>query len=167
MPRNDPQVNQSDKLISAIKFHAEKIKAYYSALKSLAEVDESIIVPDLSELINANGLNAPHSSDTSSIRPDEFHNKPIPLAAELYLRKKGHAVSIDDIYDALEKGGIEFTATGKTVLANAIRRSDDTFEKIKGGLIGLKEWYSGGGRRIRMREEPMIISDETEITDKS
>ena len=140
MPRRDPQSSQSDKLIAAIKFHAEKIQAYYAALKTLAEVDQDVIMPELSELIRVDGLNVPRSPD-SSIRPDEFHNKPIPLAAEMYLRKIGHAVSIDDIYDALEKGGIEFTTNGKTVLANAIRRSEDKFEKIKNGHIGLKEWY--------------------------
>ena len=140
MPRRDPQSSQSDKLIEAIKFHAEKIQTYYAALKTLSEVDDNVILPELSELIKVDGISVPRSPD-SSIRPDEFHNKPTHVAAEMYLRKIGHAVSFDDIYDALEKGGIVFTANGKTVLANAIRRSEDKFEKIKNGHIGLKEWY--------------------------
>jgi hypothetical protein len=163
MMRNDLQSTQSDKLIAAIKSHAEKIQEYYAALKTLAEIDQSVILPELSELVKFEGLKVPNLPD-SSIRPDEFHNKAIPLAAEMFLKKIGHAVSIDDIYDALEQGGIEFTTNGKTVLSNAIRRDPEKFEKIKNGHIGLREWYGkkkGQAQRvINLLEEAMASEKE-------
>lgn len=160
MPRSDHE-SSVEKLLNAIRLHAAKINEYYAALKTLSEFDETIILPDLSTLIKSEGQIISHVPDRA-IRPDEFVGMPIPAAIEKFLQKIGHAISFDEIYDALGQGGVEFTSNGRTVLANAIRRSDDKFTKIKNGHIGLREWY--GKKRSSVKD---IIEKANAAIEKS
>jgi hypothetical protein len=158
MPRMDHE-SSVDKSLKALKEHAAKVVEIYSALKTLSQIDPNIELPDLSTLIQLEGQIIPSVSD-KAIRPDEFHDMPMPAAVEKYLHKVGHAVSFDEIYDALDRGGITFSKNGRTILATAIRRSDDKFEKIKSGHIGLREWY--GGRKTADATKARAQARETE-----
>jgi len=83
-----------------------------------------------------------------TIRPDEFFGVTQAEAARKYLQKVGHAVSFDELADALRKGGCKLSgANAKQVLYISLIRNTRDFVPPQPGFVGLREFYPGGGGR--------------------
>jgi len=81
------------------------------------------------------------------LRPDEYMGKTVSEAATLYLEKVGHAVSMDELLDALKRGGRPIKgATPKKSLYISLVRSRE-FIPIPGqtGFLGLRKFYPNRG----------------------
>jgi hypothetical protein len=78
----------------------------------------------------------------AEIEPDTFHGKNILQATEKYLRMVGRpARSTEEIAEAITKGGL--TAAAGSVATILGRSKDSEIKRVKRGLWGLKEWYTG------------------------
>lgn len=80
-----------------------------------------------------------------AIRPDQFFGKAQATAVKEYLKMKGSAATIDEIYDALLRGGYSFTGTEKLWkrgLSIALSKNSKGFVYIKNNKsYGLPEFY--------------------------
>src|SRR4051794_3910578 len=77
-----------------------------------------------------------------SIRPDEFFGLQYSDAARNYLRKAGHAVSLEDLLEALRNGGCKVGGSDpKRVLYISLVRNTRDFVPTGNGFIGLREFY--------------------------
>ncbi|MGO9434989.1 MAG: hypothetical protein ACLP00_11970 [Terracidiphilus sp.] len=80
----------------------------------------------------------------ASVRPDEFFGMTYSTAAEAYLDKVRHAVSMDELLDALNRGGcpVGGREPRKTLYISLIR-DVRTFVPIAGqsGFLGLRKFY--------------------------
>ena len=106
--------------------------------------DLSAIVAECIALAPAGGVfQIGGASGKPKLRPDEFMNKTVSEAARLYLEKIGHAVSMDELLDALKRGGRPAGgATPKKSLYISLVRSRE-FVPIPGqtGVLGLRKFY--------------------------
>lgn len=87
------------------------------------------------------------------IRPDEFFGLTHAEAARCYLKKVGHAVSLDDLVTALQKGGCKVGSGGtepKKVLYISLIRNTRDFVPPQSGYIGLREFYAGRIPAVRL-----------------
>jgi hypothetical protein len=87
--------------------------------------------------------------------PDRFYGKDFTFAAEEYLRMVGHAATFDDIYTALERGGLRLENGSKKAANISMTRAVRKFVKFKSGdseSFGLVEWYPKK-RKIREGKE--------------
>lgn len=89
---------------------------------------------------------APVNAGTSkaSLRPDEFFGMTYSAAAAAYLAKVGHAVSMDELLDALNRGGCPVGGREpKKTLYISLIRDVRTFVPIPGrsGFLGLRKFY--------------------------
>src|SRR3989304_7148424 len=76
------------------------------------------------------------------IRPDEFFGMTHAEAAKRYLKKVGHAVSFEELADALQKGGCKVGgAQPKRVLYISLVRNTRDFVPPQTGYVGLREFY--------------------------
>jgi len=141
---------------------AGEIKKILTTLNMLKEYDNGIEIPDLKSLLNIDGKELGLKGDASSIRPDEFYQMTNTEAAEKYLKKVGHAVSLDEIFEAIQKGGIKFSSNGKISLNVQLTRATSKFCKMKHGdavNFGLREWYPKK-RKIATQEAEEEVLDE-------
>lgn len=136
-----------DELINKLKEKASEFKEIYDVLKSIRKLTgASFDLPDINSFFAANGT-AENIDSTGNvqIKPDQFYKKSQTSATEEYLRMVGHAMHLDDIFNALKEGGVKFTGDGKKVLYSQVSRATKKFAKVKGeGLsatYGLEKWY--------------------------
>ena len=78
------------------------------------------------------------------IREDQFFGLSQGEAAKLYLRKVGHAVSVENIIEGLGQGGCKVGGRDpkKTLYISLVRNPKD-FVLVKPGVLGLREFYPG------------------------
>lgn len=155
------------KLIEDMQTKAKELREMYGALQTLRKYGAEIELPDLQTLVTLNGDSC-ETQFSSVIRPDEFFGMSNTEAAEKYLRKIGHAVPLEDIYNALLSGGITFGASGRNSLNVQLTRATRKFAKITSGSVisfGLLEWYPGRRKRVTGHLTP-IIEDENNITEE-
>lgn len=86
------------------------------------------------------------------IRPDEFLGQEPMEAAKNYLRRVNQAVEIDEIADAVERGGAVIHGSGwRERLETSLMRASKGVIKIGERTYGLEEFYSPEQiRRIRV-----------------
>ena len=86
---------------------------------------------------------SPANSARVQLRPDEFTGKTYFESAKAYLERVGHAISMEDLLDALKKGGspVGGKSPKKTLYISLVRSRE--FLPIPGqtGFIGLRKWY--------------------------
>jgi hypothetical protein len=100
-----------------------------------------------------------------AIKADAFFRKPLATAVREYLQMKGGAASIDEIYEALEKGGFEFVGkddfTKKRGLQISLAKNRNMFAYLKAtNTFGL--WDKYGGRRSKDRKDDNAASQNDE-----
>lgn len=84
-----------------------------------------------------------------SLRPDEFFGLTHAEAARRYLKKVGHAVSFEELGDALRQGGCKLSgANARQVLYISLIRNTKDFVPPRPGFVGLRDFYPGGGRAL-------------------
>jgi hypothetical protein len=79
---------------------------------------------------------------SKEIRPDQFYGMSISDAARQYLTGIGHAVAIEELIDALKKGGCKLSGqyANKVVYTALIRNTKD-FTVPQQGYVGLRSFY--------------------------
>jgi hypothetical protein len=88
------------------------------------------------------------------IRADEFFGMTHAEAARQYLKKVGHAVSFEELADALRKGGCKLTGVDpKKILYISLIRNSRDFVPPQAGFVGLREFYPG---RVRTGPERQV-----------
>jgi hypothetical protein len=87
---------------------------------------------------------ASRNGSKASVRPDEFFGMTYSTAAAAYLERVGHAVSMGELLDALNRGGcpVGGREPRKTLYISLIR-AVKTFVPIPGkaGILGLRKFY--------------------------
>ena len=87
-------------------------------------------------------------------RADQFFNRPLATCVTEYLEAREAAglersASIDDVYEALSKGGYKFEGSSgneentKRAIKISLTKNTAQFAKIADNLFGLKKWYGG------------------------
>jgi hypothetical protein len=93
----------------------------------------------------------------ANLRPDEFFGMTYSTAAAAYLAKVGHAVSMDELLDALNRGGCPVGGKEpKKTLYISLIRDVRTFVPIAGrsGFLGLRKFYPNLKALKEKRDEP-------------
>lgn len=101
----------------------------------------------------------PGGNSPGVIRPDEYLGDPPLEAAKKYLRRVRRAASLEDIADAISKGGaaIRSGSDWRTELDASLTRSTREVVKVREGTYGLVEFYSEEqlrGLRASRRQRP-------------
>lgn len=141
-----------NKLLEELQKKAYEIQEIYTTLQTLKKYGADIELPELASLLSSNGAMIP--TVNIAIRPDEFFGLSNTDAAERYLRKVGHAVSLAEIYHALSQGGIQFSGEGRKSLYVQLIRATRKFVKIgkgQGISFGLLDWYPQRPARLVKR----------------
>jgi hypothetical protein len=95
-------------------------------------------------------------SGRSSVRPDEFFGMTYSTAAKMYLEKVGHAVSVEDLLEALNRGGCQVGGREpKKTLYISLVRDVRNFVPISGksGYLGLRKFYPNLKAVTEMKSE--------------
>jgi len=94
------------------------------------------------------------ATKTPNIRPDEFFTMTQSEATKVYLRKVGHAVSLDELVAALRKGGAQLGGADpkKTLYVSLARNPMKEFAWPSEGYIGLTEFYGRAPRIAATRK---------------
>jgi hypothetical protein len=102
--------------------------------------------PQILAASEQNGISSSSSSTAqrkANIQGDEFFGLSQPEAARRYLKKIGQAVSVDEILEALRRGGCKVGgADPKKVLYICMVRDTRNFIKLPNGMIGLRDFYA-------------------------
>jgi hypothetical protein len=116
---------------------AEKKRTVNSLCK---EANKDPIYPDV-ELTGQTGAR------TAVIRPSQFYGKTPIVASREYLDVRGDAVALEEILDALERGGFDFAAQGWSDalrlrnLGISLSKNTAIFHRLPNGMWGLLKWY--------------------------
>lgn len=87
------------------------------------------------------------SEDVRSIRSDQYYGQPLATAVRNFLeaRQTIGPATVDEVYDALLKGGFQFEAkdeeNSKRGLRISLTKNSVTFHKLPNGSYGLLSWY--------------------------
>lgn len=105
-------------------------------------------------------------SGTVRLRPDEYYGKGFATAAGHYMKKRGQAVTHDEVLKALEQGGFDFDAAGwndkkgrARTVAMSLSKNTAIFHRLPNGMFGLKEWY---GNAIEKKKGKAAAAEEEE-----
>jgi hypothetical protein len=153
--------------IGEIKPQLQEIKEIYSLLQEFKKrTGAPFEIPDLGWLIGGQAdtreSTAVHQTGPV-IRPDSFYGKSITEAAEEYLKPIRHAVSGDEIFTALTRGGL---LTERKSVNDTLTRAVRKFKKFGTGSaasFGLIEWYP---KKKSKAEELLSKIKEIEDQDK-
>ncbi len=85
---------------------------------------------------------------TLSTRPDEFFGMSQTTGAEAFLRKVGHAVGLEQILDALSKGGLAIGGGDpRKTLYTQLVRATRKFVLVSPNTFGLRDFYPNLGKK--------------------
>lgn len=139
-----------EKALAKIAFHQGEIAKTQAFVNQICEFDgREPMFADVAE------VGASASRTALQFGPDDFFNKPMATAVREVLTARKTAgmtgpASIDDLFDALKRGGFNFASNDvdkqKMGLAVSLGKNTVTFRKLPSGLFGLAEWYGNGGR---------------------
>jgi hypothetical protein len=78
-----------------------------------------------------------------ALRPDEFTGKSYLDSAKTYLERVNHAVSVEDLLDALKRGGspVGGKTPKKTLYVSLVRGREVVPIPGQSGWVGLRKWY--------------------------
>jgi hypothetical protein len=115
------------------------------------------------------------SSESSgrSVRSDQYYGQPLATAVRSFLEGREHIgpATVDEIYDALIKGGFQFEGKGKDNQKRGLRisltKNSVTFHKVPNGSYGLLTWYPNANKPSKIESsEPVIASVSFFITNR-
>lgn len=146
-------MSSPDFLKQTLEYYRQQRQKRIDELRTL-ETSIRQLEQDLGEpTVIANGADLPAGLDPLAersgfndqkleIRPDEFFQKSHSEAARMYLMKIGHAVSWDELVEALRKGGCKLRGADpkRTLYISLIRNARD-FTLPQSGYIGLRSFY--------------------------
>lgn len=98
-------------------------------------------------------------SAAATIRADQFYGKTPIVAAREYLETRDRAVAVEEILDALVRGGFDFDSQGWTEelrhrnLSISLGKNTAIFHKLPNGTVGLLKWYPEASKKKRRRKD--------------
>lgn len=174
--------HMSDKIKAAIEEIEAQIKAKEAEILMPLKVAINHLCQTIGEParyeIDGTGASGQPKRNILNWRNDQFFGRPLAGCVTEYFEAREaagleRAASVDDIYEALLKGGYRFEGTSDEYIKGAMKRSltknTAQFAKISENLFGLKKWYpnakssrktngtSGGGD-----ENPPVQPESTE-----
>lgn len=107
---------------------------------------------------------AVRAKGSTLVRPDQFFNQSLSAAVREYLNMRKSAATVDEIYDALKRGGFEFAGKDDSIkkrgLSISLAKNSKLFAYIKASnSFGLWEFY-GGRPKDKNEEEAENESDK-------
>ena len=138
----------SEQLASALDLINQKIVKAYETIKGLKGAANALAASENEPVVYADVVDEMGSAaGTRSIRADQFTAYPSPsTAARAYLEMRGKqvgATSIEEIFDALKRGGYAFDGPdveAKKGLSIALGK-DAQVKRLSNGTYGLVIWY--------------------------
>jgi len=130
------ELRQLEQMIARLKHDIEGETDFVEPFKENAPVSVTQSHTADAYLVPTNGK--------TRVRPDEFVGASFTTAAKAYLEKVGHAVSLDELLDALNKGGCPVGGVDpKKTLYISLVRDTGNFYLIPGqrGYLGLRKFY--------------------------
>ncbi|OGU30039.1 MAG: hypothetical protein A2057_13395 [Ignavibacteria bacterium GWA2_35_9] len=107
---------------------------------------------------------------TTNIRPDQFFGKGLATAVKEYLKIRGRASTVQEIYEALKTGGYEFTGSRaenilQRNLAISLSKNSNDFVYVKSSnSYGLWEFYP---EKQREKKKPKVTTLKGNSEDES
>lgn len=105
------------------------------------------------------------------VAPDEFFGKPLATAVRDFLKRRGQAVPLVEIYEALKQGGFEFGGEEKFQprgLAISLSKNTQTFVYLKSSdSYGLLEFYPEYTKKKEERRKKGGTEQEESETQES
>jgi hypothetical protein len=101
------------------------------------------------------------ATSAGAIRSDQYSNFPGPsAAARAYLesRRKSGATTIDNIFDALERGGFAFQPGDQKNNLRIALGKDREVRRLPNGTYGLWVWYPN----VKRDRDPKKVSDNAD-----
>lgn len=143
----------SERLEAAIEEIEAQIKAKEAEIAPLKIAVNSLChVKGEGPRYKIDGQGAPGQPKTITIKPDQFVGRPLAQCVTEYLEAREaigieRVGNIDDIFEALSKGGYRFeSVTGneeynKGAIKRSLTKNTAQFVKISENVFGLKKWY--------------------------
>ena len=118
------------------------------------------------ELYSDADLQDKGSTARPTLDPDQYYGKPPVSAAREYLERRGKAVPLDEILDALERGGFDFDAQGWTEtqrlrhLGSSLGKNSVMFHRLPNDTWGLVKWYPNIKRKTKTKTKDAPAQEE-------
>jgi hypothetical protein len=128
-----------------IRSWIKRIMTFDQDLNEVTDILAIIMGDDASTTAPAGAGTAPATGVRPKLREDEFTGKPYFHSVKNYLERIGHAVSMEELLDALKRGGSPVGGkTPKKTLYISLVRSIE-FAPVPGhkDFVGLRKWYPG------------------------
>ena len=116
------------------------------------------------------------SAARPTLDPDQYYGKPPTTAAREYLERRGKAVPLDEILDALGRGGFDFDMQGWSEtqrlrhLGSSLGKNSVMFHRLPNDTWGLVKWYPNvvkdKKRAKTSKQEPSGTDEEQTDTDE-
>lgn len=136
-----------ERLLADREEKAAEVQKLDNAIEALQrilgeEIEVSGIEESSTKAVPITRREAPKQLGAISIRPDQFFGMSQTGAAEAYLKMVGHAVHIDQIMDALRRGGIAIGGSDpQRNLYTQLVRGTRKFVLVSANTFGLREFY--------------------------
>jgi len=145
-------------------------------LNEVAETKNAINVlcRQLGDPPRFNDVSPEKIASLTSTRSDQFFNKPLTTAVREYLAMRGSAATVNEIYDALCRGGFEFVGKNESIkkrgLQISLAKNRRLFAYVKSSdSFGLWSFYGGRPKDKDDKEEEganTIISNEEDTQEE-
>jgi hypothetical protein len=148
------KVEEAKRLVGAINVLEAMIMAPLTQMPNLGSV-----APTPDPILNPNGAALRRIGAAVALRPDAYLGVAPLDAAKRYIQSVGHATHLDEIADAMVKGGAAVVgADWKEKLEQSLIRSTLEVVKVQDKTFGLVSFYSEeqlrGLRATRRQSEP-------------
>jgi hypothetical protein len=104
--------------------------------------------------------------------PDQYYGKPPTTAAREYLERRNKAVPLEEILDALERGGFDFEAQSWAEglrlrhLGSSLGKNSVMFHRLPNDTWGLTKWYPNiKQKKSNAKAKGKLIEEDTEEQD--
>lgn len=162
----DNLVSERDAMISQIDQINLKIEELNVKINIIKEaLGENIVITPGSGSLTIQG-GTPVMNTSVAIRADEYFGKKFNDAAEMYIRKIGSAVSLEQIIDGVKRGGFRFETTpNKMKLYKSLALSNRKFRLIDRDTqtFGLVDFY----KNIPKKDKKRGMKEETTTKEKN
>jgi hypothetical protein len=129
-----------DFLVGRIEQKAQELAEQKRTVNALCrEAGREAMYPDAELAGTTGGL--------PSLRASQFYGKTPTVAAREYLDKRADAVSLEEILEALQRGGFDFDSQGWKEdarlrnLGISLGKNSSIFHRLPNGTWGLTKWY--------------------------
>lgn len=163
--------SQREKRIADFRGEIERLDTAIEAIRKLVQPDSQTSTISV-QVSDAFTFKDNASASTKGVQPGDFFGKPQADAAREYLKRLGRAATVDDIFAALQRGGVKFTGKDpKKNLYISLTMRKAIFVSVAPYTFGLWEFYPDakgektGGRLSAQIEEVMQDGKSHRVVD--